>query len=542
MGISGRAPIGKAKNGARNLSFSFVRAARSPPLRVDLLLPRPHGQGMKNGLAAYGKLWKRARNISLLSSANEVLTWDLETYMPPRALEFRAGQLAYLARQAHRLFTARQVGEWIAACEQHGFAPGSDEAANAREWRRAYDRATKLPARLVERLERARALAREAWKTARRESRFQVFQPHFQKLLELNQERAERWGYADSPYDAMLEGFEPGARTRALRELFAELRPALAALIAPAAARSAALPADALDGNYPVAAQQALNRELAEAVGYDFEAGRVDTTAHPFCATLGPRDCRLTTRYNERNFTQSFYGILHETGHGLYEQGLPAEHFGAPLGAAASLGIHESQSRLWENHVGRRAAFWEHWHPIAAGHFPALRRFEPRQLSAAVNRVAPSLIRTEADQVTYDLHILLRFEIEARLMEKQLAVAEVPAFWNEEFEKLLGLKVPRDADGCLQDIHWSLGELGYFPTYTLGNLNAAQLMRRAELDLPELEADLARGRYQPLLGWLREKVHVHGQRYRPDELIRQATGEPLQAKYHLEYLRKKFLA
>jgi carboxypeptidase Taq len=491
--------------------------------------------------APYRKLSKRAREIAWVSGAAEALTWDIETYMPPKALGFRAEQLAHLSGHTHRLFTAKKVGEWIAACEQHGFAPESPEAANVREWRRLYDRATKLPARLVEKVERTRAHAREAWKKARLASDYRLFKPHFEKLLALNRQKADYWGFQESPYDALADGYEPGIRASQLRVLFAELRPAIGGILSAALERSAAVPPDLLQGHYPIAAQQALNRRVAEAIGFDFTAGRIDTTTHPFCTTLGPCDCRLTTRYNEQNFAQSFYGILHEAGHGLYEQGLPAEHYGTPLGVAASLGIHESQSRLWENHVGRSPAFWEHWHPVACEHFPELKRLSPAQLSAGVNRVAPSFIRVEADQVTYDLHILLRFEVETRLIEGQLKVADVPAFWNEEFEKLLGLKVPNDAEGCLQDIHWSLGDLGYFPTYTLGNLNAAQLMRRAALDRPGLEAELARGQYGTLLSWLREKVHCHGLRYRPQELMQQATGEPTQSRYHLDYLRQKFV-
>ncbi len=290
-----------------------------------------------------------------------------------------------------------------------------------------------------------------------------------------------------------------------------------------------------------MASQQALNRKAAETIGYDFAAGRIDTTTHPFCTTPGAGDCRLTTRYDERCFTQSFYGILHEAGHALYEQGLPQEHFGTPLGTAVSLGIHESQSRLWENHVGRHPAFWEYWLPIASEHFAALKKFTPPQMAAAVNRVSPSFIRVEADQVTYDLHILLRFEIELKLIEDQLSVADVPGYWNEEFEKMIGLKVPDDAHGCLQDIHWSIGTQGYFPTYTLGNLNAAQLFRRAGQELPNLEGDLAGGDYRNLLKWLRERVHAHGSRYLPQQLMEKATGEPTRASHHIEYLRKKFV-
>ena len=489
---------------------------------------------------SYRKLLKRAREIALVAGAAEVLNWDTETYMPPKALEFRALELAHLGGHAHRLFTARKVGQWIADCEQHGFPAESPEAANVREWRRRYDRATRLPARLVERFERTRTLAREAWKNARQEGRFKLFASHLKKLLDLNRERADRWGFQESPYDALVEEYEPGMRASRLRALFAELRPAIVSLLGPAVERCASVPADLLEGEYPVAKQQALNRQVAEAIGYDFEAGRIDTTTHPFCTTLGPGDVRLTTRYNERNFTQSFYGILHEAGHGLYEQGLPAEHFGTPLGTAVSLGVHESQSRMWENHVGRHSAFWEYWHPVVCEHFPALRKFTPDQVCAAVNRVSPSLIRVEADQVTYDLHIILRFEIEVKLTEGQLEVPDVPRYWNEEFEKMFGLKVPNDAQGCLQDIHWSLGTQGYFPTYTLGNLNAAQLFQRARQDLPNLDGELAAGRYGALLGWLRDQVHRHGSRYQPQELIERATGQPTSTAPHVNYLRAKF--
>jgi carboxypeptidase Taq len=446
-----------------------------------------------------------------------------------------------LSGLAHRLFTAKKVGDWITECEQHGFPAESEEAANVREWRRRYDRATKVPTRLVEKLERVRTHAREAWRTARAQSKFKIFKPHLQKVLDLNRQMADCWGYVDSPYDALLDEYEPGMRTAQLRSLFAELRADISSILGPAVERSAAIPEDSLQGTYPIQAQQALNRKVAAAIGFDFEAGRIDTTTHPFCSTLGPGDCRLTTRYNERNFTQSLYGILHEAGHGLYEQGLPAEHYGTPLGTAVSLGVHESQSRLWENHVGRNPGFWQHWHPIACEHFPELKSLSPERIAAAVNRVAPSFIRVEADQVTYDLHIVLRFEIEVKLIEGQLPVTDVPHYWNEEFKKMLGLTVTKDAEGCLQDIHWSLGTLGYFPTYTLGNLNAAQLMHRATQEHPGLAQELERGQYHTLLTWLREKIHRNGSRYSPQDLAQRATGEPTRTSYHLETLRKKFL-
>ena len=495
---------------------------------------------MSEPFPAYRRLLQRSREIALLESTGSLLSWDEETFLPAKALEYRAGQMAYLSGRAHRLFTARKVGDWISECEQQAFAPGSDPAANVREWRRSYHRKTKIPARLVERFQHVRARAREAWEQARKESDFQLFRPHLQQLLDLHLQYADLWGYTGSPYNAHLEEYEPGARAEDLSALFARLRPEISALLGPARERSSATPRSLLLGHYPVEAQRAFNQTVARAMGFDFDAGRIDSTTHPFCTELGPQDCRLTTRYNETDFTQSLYGILHEAGHGLYEQGLPKEAYGTPMGKAVSLGIHESQSRLWENHVGRSAAFWEHWFPVACQHFPGLKRLTPEQVTGAVNQVSSSYIRIEADQVTYDLHIILRFEIEMKLMERQLAVADVPAYWNEHFEKAFGLKVDRDADGCLQDIHWSIGTMGYFPTYTLGNLNAAQLMRRAQADQPAIGSEMVRGEYGTLLGWLRENIHRHGQRMTPQDLIRSATGEVTRSDEHLAYLRNQY--
>jgi len=488
----------------------------------------------------YRKLQKRAREIALLGSACDALSWDEETYLPSKALAHRAEQMAYLSGRAHRLFTAGQVGQWLEGCEQHGFDASSDEAANVREWRRSYNRKTRIPARLVEKFQRVRSHAREAWGKARQESKFRLFKPHLQKLLDLHLQFADLWGYTGSPYNAHLDEFEPGARAEELRDLFARLRPEIVSILGPATERSKATPRSLLKGHYPVAAQQAFNQEVAAAMGFDFEAGRIDTTTHPFCTGLGPNDCRLTTRYSEEDFAVSLYGIMHEAGHGLYDQGLPKEHFGTPLGSAVSLGIHESQSRLWENHVGRSLEFWRAWHGPACRHFPELARLTPEQITAAVNQVEPSFIRVEADRVTYDLHIILRFEVEMKLIERQLAVADVPAYWNEQFEKMFGLKVKRDAEGCLQDIHWSIGTMGYFPTYTLGNLNAAQLMKQAREDHPGLDGELGRGEYATLLAWLRKKVHSQGMRHPPQDLMRLATGQGTTSSAHLADLRSIF--
>ena len=444
--------------------------------------------------APYRQLIERTREIALLNGSAAMLYWDQQTFMPPKALEFRAEQLSYLTGRSHRLFTATEVGDWLQACEDAGLTTGADDAvaANVRGWRRHYDRATRLPAELVEEYERAKVMGNTAWMEARRLSEFSRFAPFLEKIFALTRQLADLWGYEATPYDALLEGFEPGARAADLQTLFASLRPAVVELLGPASERSARVPSDLLAGHYPVAAQEAFNREVAAALGFDFEAGGITTTTHPFCSGVGPGDCRLTTRYDETNPLVSLYGVMHEAGHGMYEQGLPRAAYGTPAGTAVSLGIHESQSRLWENQVGRGREFWTHWLPRAAEYFPTLAARTPEEMFAAVNRVKPSYIRVEADEVTYDLHIILRFGLERRLLDGSLKVADVPAAWNEEFRDMFGLEVPDDAHGCLQDIHWSEGLIGYFPTYTLGNLNAAQLFRRALADLPSLPAELSR--------------------------------------------------
>ena len=495
---------------------------------------------MASEFAPYQNLLARARDIAKVDAGAALLNWDEETYMPRAAIEFRAEQIAFFSGWSHRQFTAAEVGDWLKACEDQGFAANSDEAVNVRNWRWAYDRQTKLPPELVEEFNRTSTLARDAWAEARKRSEFAHFAPHLEKLLGLSRRMADLWGWSTCRYDALLDGHERGAKAAELEKVFGEVRPAIVALLPEAVSRSEGVPENLLEADYPIAAQQAFNAEVAKAFGFEFDAGRIDTTTHPFCTTLGPRDIRLTTRYNERDFSESLYGVLHEAGHGLYEQGLPPEHYGTPRGSAVSMGVHESQSRLWENHVGRAREFWEHWHGPACKHFPALKKFSPEQIHRSMNRVAPSFIRVEADQVTYDLHIILRFELERLLIDDHLKVADLPARWNEAFQKMFGLKVPDDARGCLQDIHWSLGAFGYFPTYTLGNLNAAQLMRRARTGAPGLEKELAAGSYAGLLAWLRAKIHEAGQRLEPQALLNEATGETTQALHHLDYLRARF--
>jgi carboxypeptidase Taq len=486
----------------------------------------------------YLKLCERSREVYLIRSVAAVLTWDLETYIPSKAVQYRADQLSYLEAKAHRLFTDSTVGDWLTESEQYAFHSDSEEHANVREWRRAYNRATKIPVSLVEEFEKSRTLARDAWVHARDENNFSEFEPHLEKIIQLTRQKADLWGYEESPYDALIEDYEPGIRAGQIRPILEDLRIALVDLLGKT--RGEAVAEGFLDGDYPRAGQEAFSREVAAAFGYDFDAGRIDKTVHPFATSLGPCDHRITTRYNEKRFEVSLYGVMHETGHALYEQGLRADRAGLPQGEAVSLGIHESQSRLWENHVGRTTQFWNRWHPAACKFLPDLKRYSPIEVAKGVQRIAPSYVRVEADEVTYDLHILLRFELELALIEGRISVQDLPDAWNARFKELFGLTVPNHSLGVLQDIHWSLGLIGYFPTYTLGNLNAAQLMSAAERQIPRLQDQLVEGHYQSLLQWLRENIHQHGRRYLPAELMRRATGETTQAKYRVEYLRKKY--
>ncbi len=481
-----------------------------------------------------------AREQALVHSIASTLGWDQETYMPPAANRHRSEQLSWLSARAHELATSPA---WQRALEQAEQADdGSDpkRSANLRELRRQFDRETKLPTELVARESKACSLAKQAWAKAREENDFPAFEKHLDTLIAIAREKADLWGYRDEPYDALLECYERNTSTAEVASLFdavaAQLRDIAAAAVERSKARPISLPA----GPYPIAAQQRLNTRIAEAIGIDFQAARIDTTAHPFCTKLGPEDQRLTTRYDEADFTSSLFGVLHEAGHGHYEMSLPTDDFGLPSGTAVSLGIHESQSRLWENHVGRSRAFWEFWYPAACDCFPQLKPFPLDDFLAYLWRADYSPIRVEADEATYDLHILLRFDLERRMLRGELLTQDIPDAWHAGFESLFGFRPANDRDGCLQDIHWSMGGLGYFPTYSLGNFNAAQLHAAALKD-PAVANGCRQADYLPLLGWMRQHVHAHGALLDPADLIRQATGEAPQSDSYLQHLQSRYL-
>ena len=492
--------------------------------------------------SAFDELCALAREAALIESVEAALGWDERTYMPPAAGEYRAEQMTFLTGLAHRKRTSPRLGELLGelAASELMKEPHSDQAATIRELKRQYDKRVKLPQSLVEELTRASVLGQQAWVKARQDDDFALFAPHVEKIYHLKRQQAECLGYAEHAYDALLDDFEPDAKTTDVAKVLEQLRGELVPLVQGIMQSGRRAPIEILRREYPAAAQEAFGKAAASAIGFDFQRGRLDVTHHPFCSGMGPHDCRITTRYDEQFFGTAFFGILHEAGHGIYDQGVRPDWFGLPPGNYVSLGIHESQSRLWENLVGRSRAFWQHFFPQLQGAFPAaVGDATIDEYFWAINHVEPSLIRVEADEATYNLHIIIRFELEQALLSQDLSIGDLPGAWREKYQQYLGVEPPNDAEGCLQDIHWSAALIGYFPTYSLGNLYASQFFEQADRDLGGLPALFARGEFDPLKSWLNEMIHHRGQCYTAAELVQLVTGEPLSHQPLMRHLRGK---
>ncbi len=492
---------------------------------------------------SYDELLRRSREQSVLATCSALLGWDEQTYMPTGGAENRGNQLALLAGLHHERATDPKIGELLGEVEGSTLLadPDSPASANVRELRRSFDRQTRLPRSLVEELARATSRGYSEWIVAKREKDFKRLLPALATIFTLKRNEAECLGYDDTPYDALLDEYEPGARSRDLVRLFDTLRTDLVPLVMSIAGSRLKPDRTILTREYPLDRQRVFAETAASAIGFDFQRGRLDTTEHPFCTGIGPGDTRITTRYDAHNFGDAFFGVLHEVGHGLYDQGLDPAHQGTPMGEAVSLGIHESQSRLWENVVGRGRPFWDYWYPLARQVFrEALRDVSRDAFVFAVNEVEPSLIRVQADEVTYNLHVLIRFELERAILGGDLTLEDLPGAWSEKYHHYLGVTPRHDAEGCLQDVHWSAGLIGYFPTYTLGNLYAAQFFDRASDDLGDLGSSFSRGDFSALLDWLRDQIHRQGQRYRAADLARRITGSPADPKPLVRSLRKKY--
>lgn len=478
------------------------------------------------------------RRAHTLDTVGQLLGWDEQVNLPVASAEQRGEQQAAIAELQHAAAMAPRIGELLTELEQTALT--GDEAAVVRQARRDFDRATKLPAEFVREKARQGSRGYHTWAEARAGADFGRYAPVLERNLDLARREAAYLGWAGREYDYMIDKHDPGLNAARIGALFAELKRDLVPFAREVVAAAERTPAGRDGRGFAVGAQQEFLREVTTRIGFDYTRGRIDESLHPFCSGSGD-DVRMTTRFKDDEPLDALFSAIHETGHGLYEQGLPRADFGTALGMHAGMAVHESQSRLWENQVGRSRGFWRFFEPRWRQRFPAPSAgVTAEALYRAVNAVAPTLIRVEADEVTYNLHIVLRFEIERRLFDGSLAVRDLPAAWTAAATELLGLTPPSDREGVLQDVHWSDGSFGYFPSYTLGNMMAAQLWYRALAERPELEADFARGEFGWLLGWLRRNVHAQGRRYDALELTRRVTGEELSPRALGRYLRERY--
>jgi carboxypeptidase Taq len=493
--------------------------------------------------SAFAELTTLIKRAHTLGTVGELLGWDEQVNLPPGGAEQRAAQHAALAGAQHAAASAPRLGELLTVLEQPTALLTPEQRAVVANARRDYDRATKLPAEFVREKATQGSRGYHAWARAKAADDFAGYAPVLEKNLELAKREAGYLGRGDTPYDYALDKYDPGLNAAAVDRLFTELKRDLVPLVreittSPTAARARAAAAS-LHG-FSVDGQRAFLREVTEKIGFDYARGRLDVSLHPFCSGTGG-DVRLTTRFNVDAPLDALFSSVHETGHGLYEQGLPAEHLGTALGIHAGMAMHESQSRLWENQVARSRGFWRFFEPRLRAVFPAQTAgISSDELYLAINAVEPTPIRIESDEVTYNLHIVLRFELEKKLYAGELAVRDLPAAWRVAARDLLGLEPANDREGVLQDVHWSDGAFGYFPSYCLGNMIAAQLWYRALELRPALEEDFARGDFSWLLAWLRENVHSQGRRVSALELVRRITGAELSPKHLVRYLRERY--
>ncbi|KPJ84728.1 hypothetical protein AMJ57_05595 [Parcubacteria bacterium SG8_24] len=490
----------------------------------------------------YARFMELRAEIAYLNSANCVLEWDMETFMPEAAADVRAKVMAHLSGAAHDRAVSPEYGDVLSALKERldaGRLQGI-RAATVRKCWKEYERERKLPGEFVRELADLCASSHHVWVRAKDNSDFGAFLPNLQRIVELKRQEAGLVGFVGSPYDALLDVYDPGTTTADVERVFRPLRLFLSDFIRRVVDSPHQPDAALARVSVPVATQELLCRRMAESLGFDFKSGRLDTSVHPFTTRLHPGDVRITTAYKEEDFLDALYSTIHEVGHGIYEQALSREHYGTPVGEAASYGFHESQSRMWENLVGRSRQFWEFYLPCLQHHAGLLLGVGPGDIYRAVNIVRPSLIRIEADEVTYNLHICLRFDIERGLIEGEYEPQDLPEVWKGLIREYLGVEVPDDARGVLQDVHWSAGYFGYFPSYALGNLYAAQLYAKAQSDIEGLEDGFREGKFRPLFDWLRDRVWCHGGALEAPELVTRSTGSPPDASHFTSYVERKF--
>ena len=470
-----------------------------------------------------------------------LLHWDNEVYAPSKSADFRAQQIATLSAAAHELATSAKLGNLLEELNANIAQLTEQQAKNVKLSLKDYKDATKLSTDFVKKYAKAKAEAYQAWIAARKANDFKVFAPALKTVVTLLKEQTELLGYEEHPYNALLDQYEIGATVAQLDPLFKQIREELVTFAKELKEKGQATNADFLFKNYNKDKQWDLGIQLLKDMGFDFEAGRQDISVHPFTTNFSPLDVRVTTAIDENQPMSMIGSCIHEGGHALYEQGLPASHYGLPLANAVSLGIHESQSRLWENNIGLSLNYWTYQYPKFQTLFPEnLANVDLNTFYAAINQVAPNLIRIQADELHYHLHILVRYEIEKALIEGSIEVEDLSQIWNTKYKEFLGVEVPNDLNGVLQDVHWCEGLMGYFPTYSLGSFYAAQFFHKACQDIPTLETEIANGDTSKLLAWLRENIHQYGRQYTPTELSIKATGEPLNVQYFIDYVKAKY--
>ncbi|MBS1586181.1 MAG: carboxypeptidase M32 [Bacteroidetes bacterium] len=494
---------------------------------------------MSNSKELYTSYKDVTQKAADLQFAAAVLGWDQEVYMPPKGFEMRGRQLATLASQAHEMLTAESYGKLLTQLRE---SAGLDETEqhNVRLSLEDYEKNRKLPISFVEQLTQQTSNSYNAWLQARKDNKYSTYTAELAKMIDLKRKQADYFGYQNHPYDALLDEYEKGATVAMLDPIFKNVKEQLPPFLTQIA-NAQQVDDSFFNGQYPKQQQWDFSIDVLKKMGYDFEAGRQDYSEHPFTTSFSSEDVRITTRVDEHNYASMLWSSIHEGGHALYEQGLPSGEYGLPLGSAASLAVHESQSRLWENCVGRSLGFWKYFYPHLQQYFPQqLGKVPLDTFYKGMNKVEPSLIRTEADEVTYHFHVLIRYEIEKQLIAGTLQAAELDQVWNEHYKQYLGVSSPDAKQGVLQDVHWSHGMFGYFPTYSLGSFYAAQFFEQAVKDMPGLPAEIEQGQFSMLLDWLRGHVHVHGRRYTSEELCKRITGRGLDLGSFMNYIKAKY--
>lgn len=490
--------------------------------------------------ADYPSLDNRLKEIHTLSSIGGLLSWDEQVNLPADSQDARASQSSLVARLAHEASSSPELGRTIKALEADIATLDPEQRIVLHDARKQYDRATKLPSEFVQRRSRLESEAYHAWAAARKDSDFAAFAPFLQRQIDISKELAGYLGWENDPYDCLIDLHDPGMDAVTIGRLFTELKGELAPIVKQILDSNTKAKTDIFKG-FPIDQQEVFLREITESLGFNYKRGRIDKSLHPFCSGNG-EDIRMTTRFDKDNPLDSLFSSIHETGHGMYEQGLPLDQLHTALGQAAGMGVHESQSRLWENQVCRSRSFWKRYEPKLRDAFPTqLEHVSSEDLYLAINSVSRNPIRVDSDEVTYNLHIIIRFEIEKALFDGSLAVKDLPEYWNSQYQAFLGITPRNDTEGVLQDIHWSGGAFGYFPSYCLGNMLAAQLWYAALDQIDGLEDKIASGDFLALLNWLRVKIHKQGKRHTLLELSRQATGQDLAPKALIRYLKERYL-